>query len=272
MSNILEELFGCSKPIIGMVHLQPLPGSPRCVEEVEHILENALRDAEALEEGGVDGVQVENIGDKPFMKPNEITDEAVTIVAAIAREVRRATGLPTGVFILANGIEESLSAAAASGAKWIRANMYNLAYIADEGFVESAAPRAERRKTNLNIDVKIFADVVVKHGSHLITKDTQLEYKVKRLEETGADAIIASGERTGAETPIDRVRQIKQTAAKPVLIGSGLTPENAEKLLKYADGAIVGTYLKKEGNLQNPVDINRVKKLMRIVKKIRENV
>ncbi len=270
MVDILEELFGCVKPVIGMIHLPPLPSSPRYREEgMEYVLEHALRDAEALKEGGVDGVQVENIGDKPFMKPSQITDETITIVAIIAREVRKATGLPTGVFVLANGIEESISAALASGAKWIRANMYNLAYIADEGFVESAASKAERRKTNLRTDVKIFADVLVKHGSHFLTQDLPLEYKVAQLEETGAEAIIVSGERTGAETPVDRVKKVKQIATKPILIGSGLTPENAGTLLAIADGAIVGTYLKKEGKLQNPIDINRVKKLMQVVKRIR---
>ncbi len=271
MTPSLEELFGCTKPIIGMVHLPPLPNSPKYQgNKVELILEHALRDAEALKEGGVDGVQVENIGDKPFMKPGQITDETTAIVAIVAREVRKATGLPTGVFILANGIEESISAAAASGAKWIRANMYNLAYIADEGLVESAAPKAERRKTNLRADVKIFADVLVKHGSHFLTQDLPLEYKVRRLEETGAEAIIVSGERTGAETPAERVKQVKQTATKPVLIGSGLTPENATTLLKTADGAIVGTYLKKEGKLQNPIDPERVKRLVNVVKRLRK--
>ncbi len=266
--NVLEEIFGVVKPIIGMVHLKPLPGSPRFEEGAYDLFETALRDAEALKEGGVDGVQVENMGDSPFLKPGEIGHEAIALVAAVAREVRRTTGLPTGVFILANGVEESIAAAKACGASWVRANMWAYAYIADEGFVEAAAPRAERLR-GIDTPVSVFADVLVKHGSHFITSDIPLATQVSRLEELGADAIIVSGERTGAETPLERLQQVKSAASRPVLVGSGITPDNVERLLSVADGAIVGTYFKMGGVLANPVDVRRVREVMRLVRKIR---
>ncbi|MDJ0270953.1 MAG: BtpA/SgcQ family protein [Aigarchaeota archaeon] len=266
--NILEEIFGVAKPIIGMVHLKPLHGSPRFRERAYDLFETALKDAEALKEGGVDGVQVENMGDSPFLKPGEIGHEVVALVASVAREVRRATGLPTGVFVLANGVEESIAAAKACGARWVRANMWAYAYIADEGFVEAAAPRAERLK-GIDMSVSVFADVLVKHGSHLITSDIPLATQVSRLEELGADAIIASGERTGAETPLERLQRVKSAASRPVLVGSGITPANVERLLTVADGAIVGTYFKVDGVLANPVDARRVREIMRIVERLR---
>lgn len=264
----LVDVFGVDKPVIGMVHLTPLPGSSKSVS-VEDVFENALMDAEALKSGGVDGVQVENFGDAPFMKPGKVDSAVVSLVACVANEVKKATGLPTGIFVLANAVVESLFAAKASGASWVRANMYNLAYIADEGYIEASAPKAERKRTFLGPDVKIFADVLVKHGSHVIVSDIPLSYHVTRVEELGADAVILSGTRTSAETPYQRVVEAKQLAKKPVLVGSGVNLENVHRLLKVADGAIVGTYFKRVGELFNPVDLERVRRLMSVVRALR---
>jgi len=268
----LPDVFGCSKPVIGMVHLPPLPGVPSYSGlSVEDLVDHAVRDAVALMEGGVDGVQVENIGDRPFMKPGLIGFEAAGMVAAVAREVRRAVRLPTGVFVLANGVVESISAALAAGASWVRVNMYNLAYIADEGLVESGAAGGDRLRSILGSDVKVLADVLVKHGSHLIVSDLPIGYHVRRVVELGADAVVVSGARTGGETSLDRVAEVKHASAKPVLVGSGVNPANAEKLLAIADGAIVGTYFKRDGILSNPIDVERVRRLMDIVKRLRRS-
>ena len=270
MSDVLADIFGVDRPVIGMVHLPPLHGSPGYRgDSVEDVLESALLDALALKEGGVDGVQVENMGDKPFMKPGLIGYEAVSTVALVAREVRKAVGLPTGVFILANGVGESIAAAVAAGVRWVRANMYILAYVADEGFVEACSPKAERLKSFLGGGVGVFADIYVKHGSHYIVSDVSLEYQAERVAELGADAVVVSGLRTGGETPVDRLAAVKRAVDKPVLVGSGLTPANAEKLMRYADGAIVGTYFKRDGVLSNPVDVERVRRLVEAVKRLR---
>ncbi|MEM0337700.1 MAG: BtpA/SgcQ family protein [Candidatus Caldarchaeum sp.] len=269
----MMELFGCPKPVIGMVHLRPLPGSPGYGEWcVDDVLEQALRDAVALRDGGVDGIQVENLGDKPFTKPGDVGPETVSIVSIVAREVRKEVGLPVGVFILANAVSESIAAAAACGASWVRANMYNLAYVADEGYVESAAPVSERLRNKLAPGVKVFADVLVKHGSHFLVSDVPVSYQVARLEEIGADAVVVSGFRTGGETPLESVLEVKQAASKPVFIGSGLNLENAAKLLDVADGAIVGTYFKKGGKTLNPVDVERVRKFMDVVRRLRSQL
>jgi membrane complex biogenesis BtpA family protein len=271
VSDVLIDIFGCSKPVIGMVHLPPLPSAPGYSEQtVENIVEFALRDAEALKDGGVDGLQVENISDRPFIKPGHIGLEASALVAVVARKVRRAVGLPVGVFVLANGAIESLSAALASSASWVRINMYNLAYIADEGYVEAVAAYAERLRSSHNIGVRLFADVLVKHGSHLIVSDLAVEYHMRRVEEMGADVVVISGARTGGEVSMDRIVEVKHAATRPVLVGSGVNPSNAEKLLSIADGAIIGTYFKRHGILSNPVDVERVKQVMDVVKRLRK--
>ncbi|MDW8083917.1 MAG: BtpA/SgcQ family protein [Candidatus Caldarchaeum sp.] len=269
--NALKELFKNPKPIIAMIHLPPLPGSPRYDgTAIEDIIEYALRDAEILKSGEVDGLQVENIGDYPYLKPDDIGHETSAILAVVAREVRKSTGLPVGICCLANGVIPAMAACVASGGKWVRAAEWANAYIADEGFVEAIAHKALRYRANIRAyDVKVFADVHVKHGSHFIISDRPFEEQVSDVEFFDADAIIVSGTRTGAETPLERVVKAKQATSLPVMIGSGLNPSNAVQLLQVADAAIVGSYMRRDGKFWNPVEPERVKALMAVVKKLR---
>lgn len=269
--GVLGELFGNPKPVIAMIHLQPLPGSPMYRgQPVEELIEQALRDAELLKEGGVDGLMVENFGDRPFLKPERIGHETTAVLAVVAREVIRSTGLPTGISCLANGAVPAIAASVASGAKWIRVNCWANAYIADEGFIEAAAPVALRYMRYLGADnIRVFADVQVKHGSHFIVSDRPFEEQVRDVEFFGADAVVVSGSRTGEETPVERVLAAKKATALPVLVGSGLRPENAGRLLRAADGAIVGSYLRKDGDPLKPVDPERLRRLMVAVQEVR---
>jgi len=269
--DALHELFTVELPVIGMVHLQPLPGAPRYRgAAIDEIVELALRDAEALSEGGVDGLIVENMMDAPFLKAEEIGHETVAAMTAAAREIRKTVGLPTGINCLANAVIPSMAVAAASGARWVRANLWANAYIADEGYVEAAAPKALRYRSFLRHEhLKIFADVAVKHGSHFITSDRTLSEQVKDVEFFDADVLVVSGVRTGTPPSTERLREVKSVAALPVLVGSGLEPGNASQLLAQSDGAIVGTFFKKSGLWRNPVQKQRVERLMDAVKRIR---
>lgn len=248
-----------------MVHLKPLPGSPRC-GLLDDVIKQAILDAESLKSGGVDGLQVENMGDKPFLKPSNLGVETVAMVTIVAKEVRQLTGLPTGVFILANSIEQALSAAKSSGSSWVRSNLWANAYIADEGYVEASAPSVTRLSSRIyGKEIKVFADVYVKHGSHFIISDKTLKEYIMDLELFKADAIVVTGHRTGEPAPLELVKNVRSLSKKPVIVGSGITDKNVKVFLKYADGAIVGTYFKKGGILGNPVDEARVKALMKEV-------
>ena len=270
-SDALQGLFAVELPIIGMVHLQPLPGAPRYRgEAVDDIVELALRDAEALSQGGVNGLIVENMMDAPFLKMEDLGHETVAAMAAAAREIRKTVELPIGINCLANAVIPSIAVAAASGARWVRANLWANAYIADEGYVEAAAPKALRYRSFLKQEhLKIFADVAVKHGSHFITSDRPLKEQVKDVEFFDADVLVVSGVRTGTPPSIERLREVKSVATLPVLVGSGLEPGNASQLLAHGDGAIVGTFFKKAGRWRNPVDKQRVETLLRVVKRMR---
>jgi membrane complex biogenesis BtpA family protein len=180
--------------------------------------------------------------------------------------VRVEVGLPVGINVLANGVECSLAVAKAAGAVFVRSNQWVNAYVANEGFVEGAAPKAARYRTLLQAtEVKFFTDVHVKHGSHAIVADRSLEEQTLDAEFFDADVLIATGQRTGGETDIRELEAIKEVASLPVIIGSGLSVENARKILSIADGAIVASSLKEQGRWWNPVSTERVRRLMEVV-------
>ena len=268
--NFLE-VFGVKKPIIGMIHLKPIPGSPHYKgESLDEVLEFALQDARRLKEGGVDGLVVENAWDLPFAKPEDIGYETVAAVTYLTRYIIEESKLPVGINILANGVIPSLAVAKATGALFVRSNQWVNAYVANEGFVEGASAKALRYRSYIRgDDIKIFADVHGKHGSHAIVADRSLADQTRDNVFFDADVLIATGSRTGDPTNLDELTGRKETTDLPGIIGSGLTPENAKTLLRYCDGAIVGSSLKEDGCWWNPVEQARVERLMEAVSAVR---
>ncbi len=268
----LSEMFGVEKPIIGMVHLMPLPGSPAYEGwSMDEIIEAALRDAKALIEGGVDGLIVENMWDLPYYSgAHRIPPEEIAAQAVAARAVVKEVNVPVGITVIHNGGRVALGIAKAAGAKFIRACLYTGAAVWDTGEFDhgNAADLMRLRKMLYAEDIKFFADVVKKHS--VVFPGIDIETHATWCEFYMADAIIVTGTMTGRPPTVDDVARAKKAAPNtPVIIGSGLNPENAEDLLSIADGAIVGTYFKYNGITQNPVDPERVKKLMRVVKELR---
>jgi membrane complex biogenesis BtpA family protein len=252
-----------------MIHLPPLPGSPRSALPIDAIVDFALRDAEALAEGGVDGLMVENFGDAPFY-PGAVPPHTVAHIARVAAAVKRRFELPLGVNVLRNDGLAALGVAAAVGARYIRINVFTGARVTDQGIVEGAAHRVLRERKLLGADVRIFADVAVKHSSPLGPRplEDEVEDTVRRA---GADAVIVSGAATGKATATEDLRCAKLAAgAAPVLIGSGAEAEGLEEALRFADGLIVGSALKQDGVATHPVDRARVTVFMRKITEIRQ--
>jgi len=261
----LDEIFGENRPIIiGVVHLKPLPGAPLYEGNFEDIIESALRDAQALEDGGVDGVIVENFGDRPFLKRIR-SPETVAAMAIIVKEVVRELSVPVGVNVLRNSAEEALAIAYVTGGKFIRANAYVETIVTDSGIIEPCAPRVLRNARILGAEIGILADIHVKHARPLVERSLE-DTAMDAFERGLATAVVITGSRTGEPPSMEDLRKVKELGKGPVLIGSGLTPENT-KLLRYADGAIVGTYFKEKGIL-SPVVKDKVKKLVNAAKSI----
>jgi hypothetical protein len=259
--------FWSRRPLIGMVHLGPLPGSARAgTIPFDAVLARARDDARALTEGGADAVMVENFFDSPFPK----TDSPPHTVAALARAllaVREAVGpdLPLGVNVLRNDARSALALAHVCGAQFVRVNVYVGAAVTDQGVIEGAARDAVLYRRALGAEnVAIWADVFVKHAAPLGDGSVTLEDAARDAVERGlADALIVSGAATGSLTSPDDVRRVRNAVPEtPVLVGSGFDAASAGALLAAgASGAIVGTSLKRDGRVAEPVEAGRVRAL-----------
>lgn len=266
----LADLFPAPKPVIGMVHLWPLPGAPGYTGYgIQVIVEHALRDAEALMQGGVDGLMVENMWDLPYYVGNDVKPEAMTAQAVAAAEVVKSFPVPVGINVIHNGGLVCLAIAVAAGARFIRVCILTGARVWDTGeFDHGCAAELMRKRKELAADgIHIFADVDKKHSVPFPGIDLQTH--IQWTEFYGADALIVSGKFTGNAPDVEKVREAKRLATRPVLIGSGCSAENAAALLQYADGIIVGTSLKTDGVMENAVDAARVSALMEKVRAVR---
>ena len=266
----LAELFAVEKPIIGMVHLWPLPGAPGYQGHgMGPILDHARRDAEALLAGGVDGLIVENMWDLPYYAGTGVQIEAVTAQAVAAKSIADMAGVPVGVNVIHNGWQAELAIAVAAGLDFVRICILTGARLWDTGELNPgcAADLLRRRKELGAEHLKLFADVDKKHS--LPFPGLDLETHIEWTEFYRADALIISGRMTGNAPPLDKVRRAKELAARPILMGSGTTDENIAEFLRYTDGSIVGSSLKVDGVAENPVDVERVRRYMDVVREVR---
>jgi len=253
----MRKLFRGAKTFIGMVHLPPLPGSPRYAGKLEQVFEHTLDNARTLVEGGVDGLLVENFGDAPFHK--YVEPVTVSVMAIAVRDIARAAKIPVGVNVLRNDARAALSIAATAGARFIRINVHTGAMVTDQGIIEGRADDTLRLRRELAADVAIFADVFVKHAFPIGAQS--LEQSAKDTAFRGlADALVISGAATGEAADLDEVRRVRSVVGDfPILVGSGTTLDNVSQVLHLADGVIVGTALKIHGDVRNPVDPERVR-------------
>lgn len=253
----MRDLFGNAPAIIGMVHLKPLPGAPRASESMAAIFEAARADAVALEKGGVSAILLENFGDAPFY-PDAVPPETVSAMAAIAQQVKNRINVPLGINVLRNDGEAALAIAHAVGAQFIRVNVLAGSAVTDQGVISSQANSILRLRKNLQAEVKILADVHVKHATPLGAQPIE-QAASELFERALADAVIVTGSATGARIDLDTLQRVRRALPDRYLIaGSGVTAENAAQILQLADAAIVGTYFKADGKVGQPVQPDRV--------------
>ena len=260
----IRDVFGRRKALIGMIHCPPFPGAPRYRDaSVEAIHDACARDAERLIEGGMHGLVVENHGDVPFSKPTDLGPETAAFLAVVTDRLRQRFDVPFGINVLANAPVHALAVGRATDAAFIRVNQWANAYVANEGFMEGRAAEAMRYRSLLRGEgIRIFADSHVKHGSHAIVGDRSVEELTRDLAFFDADAVIATGNRTGDGAAMDELRTIAAATSLPVLVGSGVTPDTVAETLSVADAVIVASSLKEGGVWWNPVERARVDALV----------
>jgi uncharacterized protein len=259
----MSKLFGSHrKLLIGVVHLRPLPGSPRWKGCLDDVINAAVADARSYERGGAHAVFIENFGDVPFTK-GSVGPETIAAMAAAGCAVREAVKLPIGFNVLRNDARAALALCAACGGGFIRVNVHSGAMLTDQGLIEGDAYNTVRYCGRVCPRAEIFADVHVKHAVPL--GDWSLEEAAHDTAERGlADALIVSGVGTRQAADIADVERVRAAGPKTkLLLGSGVTVANVKSYLRFADGVIVGSSLKRDGRLANPVDPKRVAALVR---------
>lgn len=255
-----QKLF--NKSIIGMLHVQALPGTPDNHLSMTEIIDFTLKEAELYIKHGINSLIIENMHDTPYL--NRVVGSEITAsMAIIAYELKKRFKLNLGIQILAGANKEALSAAFCSGAEFIRAEGYVFSHIADEGMMNSCAGELLRYRKSIGAEqVKIITDIKKKHSAHTITSDVDIVETAKAAQFFKADGVIITGSSTGESANIDELVSVKKAVDMPVLIGSGIDDENLLTYLEYADALIIGSYFKENGYWANDISEERVKKLM----------
>ena len=260
-------LFGEGRTFIGVVHLPALPGSPGWAGSMDCVLDRAEQEALALQGGGADGIIVENFGDAPF-RIGRVDPETVAGMTLAVNRIRQVTTLPLGINMLRNDARSALAVAVGAQAHFIRVNVHYGVMAADEGLVEGEAFGTLRQRRLLGAEVQILADVMVKHAVPLGLSDLGLMAK-ETINRALADGLIVSGPATGMPAVADDVAKVRRALPDALLlVGSGVNPDNAPELLARSDGAIVGTWLKRDGIITNPIDPERVKRMCAAIKNV----
>ena len=263
----LNQLFRNPNPIIGVVHLLPLPTSPRWGGNLKAVIDRAEQEATALASGGVDGIIVENFFDAPFTK-SQVDPAVVSAMTLVIHRLMNLVTLPLGINVLRNDAHSSMAIATCVKAQFIRVNVLTGVMATDQGLIEGQAHHLLRYRRELGSDVKILADVLVKHARPLGSPN--LTTAVQDTIERGlADAVILSGWATGSPPNLEDLELATAAAnGTPVFIGSGASWENISTLMQAADGVIVSSSLKRHGRRDQPIDPIRVSQFVEAARRI----
>ena len=263
----LNTLFATDKPIIGMVHLRPLPGSPHFDDNLQEIYTQALWESQALAEAGADGLIVENLGDEPYWI-GEPAPVQFALMAAITRQVRQVVTIPVGVNVQFNAWQAEMAIAHACGADFVRVEVFVDTVISAQGMVQPCSAQITRYRRELNAKVALFTDIQTKYTANMLPQS--LSQSAVDARNAGADALIVTGAATGAATPLEAVAEAKAAVDLPVLVGSGTSIHNVAEVLQIADGAIVGSALKEGRKAENRISVAETQAFMAAARQARQ--
>jgi uncharacterized protein len=254
-------MFSSARPVIAMVHVGPLPGTPASRATLRELEAQAVAECAIYREAGVHGVALENMHDVPYLR-GSVGPEITAAMTILARAVKEASGLPCGIQILAGANLEALAVAHAAGLDFVRVEGFAYAHVADEGIIESSAASLLRFRKHIGAErIQVWADVKKKHASHAITADVGIGESAGAAEFMRADAVIVTGSATGECPSEPDIAEVRGRCRLPLYLGSGITADNLERYYS-ADGFIVGSAFKVDGRWSGPVDAGRVERFM----------
>jgi uncharacterized protein len=257
------------KFLAAMIAVQPLPGSPLYGGNDQQIVSQALADLQAYKENGVDAIILENSHDLPYIRP-PLPSRAVEAMKRVAGELRQHFHGPIGIQMLEAANETALEIACETDLDFLRVEGYVFAHIGGAGVIEGCAGKLLRKRKELGGEhIKIFGDVKKKHCSHALTGDLDIVDELKQAEFFLVDGVIVTGARTTEPPSVTELRRVKKAAHVPVLIGSGMTSQNMRSYFKLADGFIVGSTFREQGDFLGKLDRNRLDAFMKIFRTLK---
>ncbi|MEM9947241.1 MAG: BtpA/SgcQ family protein [Cyanobacteria bacterium P01_D01_bin.36] len=257
----LTQIFKTANPAIGVIHLLPLPTSPRWQGDLNAVIARAEQEATALAAGGIHGIVVENFFDAPFPK-SQVDPVVVSAMTVVVQRLSQLVPLPIGINVLRNDARSAIAIATCTGAKFVRVNVLTGIMATDQGLIEGQAHELLRYRRELGSEVKIFADVLVKHAQPLGESDMKTAVQ-ETIQRGLADGVILSGTMTGRPPSLEDLQCAQAVAGDtPVLIGSGADWDNIPRLIRAADGVIVSSSLKRKGDIQQPIDPIRARQFV----------
>jgi len=266
----IQELFGTEKPIIGMCHMQAMPGDPHYAADkgLEWVYEQARIDMLALQEGGVDAILFSNEFSLPYLTKVEMI--TVACMAALIGEMKREIKIPYGVNVLWDP-RASIDVALATGAQFVR-EIFTGVYASDFGLWNTNVGEVIRHQRSVGAGhVRLFFNIVPESATYLGGRQIA-EIARSTVFNNRPDALCVSGLTAGTETSTQTLRIVKEVVPDtPVFANTGVRLENVDEQLKVADGAVIGTAFKQDGNTWNPIDIQRVKAIMERVRTLRSD-
>lgn len=250
--DIVNRMQAGEKIAIGMVHLLPLPGTLHYGGAIQPIINRAVQDARTLERAGFDALIVENVNDAPF-EGEKMTPFQIAALAIVCDHVRRNVEIPVGIDACGESIE-GLIIGSMTGVSFVRIPYFVDIRIGQYGVIQPNGAQAVMTRKRSGLEhIRILADVQVKH-TYPLCREIPVEASAHWAKAVGADAIIVTGLATGMETSVETMQRVKNAVELPVVVGSGMNTRNAAKQFEICHGAIVGSALKENGDLRNPVD------------------
>jgi hypothetical protein len=257
--------------LAAMIAVAPLPGTPMYSGDDTTIMAQALDDLEHYIAAGVDCVVLENSHDLPYIKP-PLPDEAVALMTQIAGEVRWRFAGPVGIQMLEAANITALEIATQIGLDFVRVEGYVFAHVGGAGIIEGCAGELHRQKHILGrSEVKFFADVKKKHCAHALTGDLDIVDEVRQAEFFLADGIVITGPRTAEAPDPEELKRVRAITTLPVVIGSGMTPENISTYFPLADGFIIGSTFRRDGKFLELLDSGRLSSFMDVFKTLKKD-
>lgn len=273
MHRSFTDLFPRPRPVIGVIHTGPSPGVPGFIC-VDSCVDRAIAEADVYVQAGVDGIIVENMHDFPCIHERNFGPEVAAFMTRIARAVKRKAGrMPVGIHVLFQGNRTALAAALAADCDFIRAEGWTYAHVSDTGIAEASAGETIRYRHLIGANhIPIFTDIRKKHAAHAWTSDLDTGDIAFGMSLNRSDAIIVTGAHTGVPPSEDDLVMVRHATDLPVLIGSGISVDNLAELAPFADGFIVGSAMKENGQWDAPVSEVRVEAMVEAANRLRTDV